>query len=240
MVMRAGLTFAGLIMGTIVGAGGAAAADLRLPAPPQAQATTSLPGWAGPYLGVQAGYLSGRSDISFSGTDEFHFVDPKAATVGGTAGYSAQWGRIVGGIEGDVNFVGARATIDTGFPPVPSVTQLQTTLNWNSHLRGRIGYTFDRTLLFASGGLAIAGVEDKAFDNASGAVASWSDTRAGWSIGAGAEHRFAPQASVRLEYLYDNYGSKTLAAQTIGTTAFGARESRLDTHTLRAGVYWRF
>ena len=243
MMTRFGLTLAALILCPVLGGGHVMAADLRLPASPapQAQAASvALLGWAGPYFGVQGGYLSGRSDISFPATGEFHFVDPKGATVGVMAGFSAQWGRVVAGIEGDVNFVDARATIDTGFAPAPSVTQLQSAVNWNSHLRGRIGYAFPRTLLFASGGLAIAGVESKAFDNASGAVANWSDTRIGWSVGAGAEFRVAPQGSVRLEYLYDNYGSKILGAQTVGAAAFGERESRLDTHTLRAGVYWRF
>lgn len=244
MTTRFRLRFAAPFIGSvIIAAGPAAAADLRLPAspPPQIQAASAaLLSWAGPYLGVQAGYLSGRSDVSFPATGEFHFVDPKGATVGATAGFSAQWGRIVAGVEGDVNFVDARATIDTGFAPTPSVTQLQSAVNWNSHLRGRIGYSFGRTLLFASGGLAIAGVESKAFDNASGAVANWSDTRVGWSIGAGTEFRFAPNASARLEYLYDNYGSKTLGSQTVGAVNFADRTSKLDTHTVRAGVYWRF
>ena len=45
---------------------------------------------------------------------------------------------------------------------------------------------------------------------------------------------------MRLEYLYDNYGSQKLAAQTVGVTTFAEREHKLDTHTLRAGVNWHF
>jgi opacity protein-like surface antigen len=226
----------------LVGVTQGQAADLRLPAaPPKPQpAVTALPGWAGPYIGAQAGYLSGRSETSFPGTDEFHNVDPKGASAGLSAGYSMQWGRFVGGLEGDVNFIGAKATIDTGFAPDPTITQLQSTIDWNSHWRARVGYAFDRTLIFAAGGLALAGVENKAFDNAVGATAIWRDTRAGWTLGGGVEYRVAPQASVRMEYLYDNYGTRTLAAQTVGATAFPSRESKLDSHTLRAGVYWRF
>ena len=117
MTTRFRLTFAAPLIGSVmIAAGPAASADLRLPAspPPQAQAASvALLSWAGPYLGIQAGYLSGRSDVSFPTTGEFYFVDPKGATVGATAGFSAQWGRIVAGLEGDVNFVDARATIDT-------------------------------------------------------------------------------------------------------------------------------
>ena len=215
------------------------AADLRVPpaAPNPQPAVAAFPNWAGPYIGAQVGYLSGRSETSFPGTGEFHIVDPNGVSADFSAGYSMQWGRFVGCIEGDVNFVGAKATIDTGFAPDPSITQLQSTIDWNSHWRARVGYAFDRTLIFAAGGLALAGVENKAFDNAAGATAIWSDTRIGWTIGGGVEHRIAPQASVRLEYLYDNYGTSTLAAQTIGATTFLSRESKLDSHTLRAGVY---
>lgn len=230
-------------MAALAGATPGLAADLRLPAAPAAQPqipVPALPSWAGPYIGAQAGYLSGRSETSFAGTGEFHVVDPNGFAGGVSAGYSMQWGRIVGGLEGDVNFVGARATIDTGFAPDPSITQLQSAVGWNSHLRGRIGYGFDRALLFMSGGLAIAGVESKAFDNGAGAVATWSDTRVGWTVGGGADYRVAPKASVRLEYLYDNYGTKTLAAQDVGATAFPSRDSKLDSHTLRAGIHWRF
>ena len=45
---------------------------------------------------------------------------------------------------------------------------------------------------------------------------------------------------MRLEYLYDNYGAKTLATQTIGATTFPSRELKLHSHTLRAGVHGHF
>lgn len=234
----------GLTIGVLLtGMTGATAADMKLPSSPPMPtkaAMASLLTWTGPYLGVQAGYLSGRAETSFPATGEFHFVDPKGAQAGGSVGYSVQWGRIVTGIEGDLNFVDAKATINTGLGPDPTVSQVQSAIDWNGHLRGRLGYAFDRTLLFATGGVAIARVESRAIDNAAGVTASWNDTRIGWSLGGGVEYRFVPQASLRLEYVYDNYGSKTLGAQTIGVTTFGARDSKLDTHTLRGGVYWHF
>jgi len=238
--MKSGIVVA--LTAVLAGTTQGLAADLRLPSAPapQSQLPPVLPSWAGPYIGAQAGYLSGRSETSFPGTGEFHFVDPKGFSGGLSAGYSMQWGRIVGGLEGDLNFVDARATINTGFAPDPSITQLQSTINWNSHWRGRVGYAFDRALFFVAGGLAFAGVDSKAFDNGTGAIATWDNTRVGWTLGAGVDYRVAPQASVRLEYLYDNYGARTLAAQTIGATTFPERESKLDTHTLRAGVHWHF
>ncbi len=218
------------------------AADLRRPpaAPPLQPAAAIASSWAGPYIGVHAGYLSGGGETTFPGSAEFHFIDPAGFAGGVTAGAAMQWGRIVGGIEADLSFIAAKSTINTGLSPDPTVTQMQSAINWNSHLRGRLGYGFDRALVFVAGGLAVAGVENKAFDNVAGVSGTWSDTRVGWTVGGGVEYRIAPQAAVRLEYLYDNYGSKTLPAQTFGFNTFSEREHKLDTHTLRAGVNWRF
>ena len=218
------------------------AADLRPPAPAlqRQPAAAMMPSWAGPYVGVQAGYLSGGGVTTFPGSDEFHFIDPTGFAGGVVAGTAMQWGRIVGGLEGDLSFVAAKSTINTGLAPDPTIAQMQTAINWNGHVRGRLGYGFDRALIFAAGGLALAGVENKAFDNGAGVTAAWNDTRVGWTVGAGVDYRVAPQATVRLEYLYDNYGSQALAAQTVGVTTFAEREHKLDTHTLRAGVNWHF
>lgn len=224
------------------GMGKGFAADLRVAAPvAQRQlAVPQLPSWAGPYIGVQAGYLSGGGDISLPATGEFHVVSPKSFTGGVMAGYAYQWGRVVGGLEGDVNVLGGSATIDTGFAPDPTVTQLQSKISWNGHLRGRLGYSFDQAMIFMAGGLALAGVENKAIDNAAGATAVWNDTRAGWTLGGGVDYRVTSAMTFRLEYLYDNYGSTTLGAQTVGNVAFAERAHKLDTHTLRAGLNWRF
>jgi opacity protein-like surface antigen len=216
------------------------AADLRLPvkATPQVQAVVLS--WAGPYLGAHAGYLSAGGEMTFPGSAEFHLIDPKGFAGGALAGFNIQRGHLVAGIEGDFGYVGAKETIDTGLAPDPAATQMQSRITWNGHLRGRIGYATSQALFFIAGGLAVAGVENKAIDNTVGATASWNDTRAGWTLGGGVDFLAAPKVTVRLEYLYDNYGIKTLPAQSVGGMTFAEREHKLDTHTLRAGVTWRF
>ncbi|MBC7580571.1 MAG: porin family protein [Tardiphaga sp.] len=224
------------------GIGKGLAADLRGAAPvAQRQLVVpQLPSWAGLYVGVQAGHQSGGGDINVPATGEFHAVDPKSFIGGVMAGYAMQRGRVVGGLEGDINVLGGSALVDTGLAPDPAVTQLRTKMSWNGHLRGRLGYSFDQAMIFMAGGLALAGVENKAIDNAAGVTAIWNDTRAGWTLGGGVDYRIVPAMTVRLEYLYDNYGTTTLAAQTVGNVAFAERAHTLDTHTLRAGVNWRF
>jgi opacity protein-like surface antigen len=216
------------------------AADIKLPVKAAPPLQPALAFWAGPYLGVQAGYLSAGGETTFPGSAELHLVDPKGFAGGALAGFNVQRGNLVAGIEGDFGYVGAKETIDTGFAPDPAVTQMESRITWNGHLRGRLGYGTNQALFFVAGGLAVAGVENKAIDNTAGVTASWNDTRAGWTLGGGIDFLAAPKVTVRLEYLYDNYGTKTLPAQNVGGVTFAEREHKLDTHTLRAGVNWRF
>jgi len=221
----------------------AKAADLMRapPAPPRAAAVApGLPDWAGPYLGLHAGYMSAGGELTFPGSDEFHFLDPKGFVGGALAGYSKQAGRLVYGIEGDVAFVSAKKTIDIGFAPTPSDSQLKTKITWNGHVRSRVGYAFDRVMPFVAGGLAVAGVDNKAVDNVAGATATWSGTRVGWSLGGGIDYALMSRAVLRFEYLYDNFGTQSLGAQTAGAVAFSDRDHKLDSHTLRGAVSWRF
>lgn len=105
----------------IAGTSGSLAADIRdaAPVPGPQPVAPLLSSWAGPYIGAQAGYLAAGSDIAGPGSGEFHLFDLKGFTGGVMAGYGKQWGRVVGGLEGDINFVGATTTIDTGFAPIP-------------------------------------------------------------------------------------------------------------------------
>ena len=112
------------LMAGMVGIVPGFAADLRLPAQtPQRQPSVAMmPSWGGLYIGVQAGYLSGGGETTFPGSDEFHFIDPTGFAGGVVAGAAMQWGRIVGGLEGDLSFVAAKSTINTGLAPAPTIT----------------------------------------------------------------------------------------------------------------------
>jgi outer membrane immunogenic protein len=99
---------------------------------------------------------------------------------GGQIGYNMQWGRFVVGVEGDAQATSGKtsasfafilpATALTAASPVTVTRTFET--DWMASLRLRAGYTpLDRVLLYATGGLALAG----------GTVTS-TDT---YSIGAG-------------------------------------------------------
>lgn len=104
-------------------------------------------------------------------------------------------------------------------------------MQWFATFRGRAGVlAHPQTLLYATGGLAVGEFKYTAQNTTSvqvftpgltgttplgaplvmaGAKASSSDTRVGWTVGAGVERKFSPNWSGKLEYLYMDFGSKT-------------------------------
>ena len=118
-------------------------------------------------------------------------------------------------------------------------------------MRGRAGFLFSPTaLLYATGGLAYGSVETGillAGFNAAGApisaTASGSNTRVGWTIGGGAEWKFSPNWSAKLEYLYMDIGrtSNTAFLTTAAGTGIGVNlTSRVTDNIIRAGFNYQF
>jgi outer membrane immunogenic protein len=130
-------------------------------------------------------------------------------------------------------------------------------LEWFATFRGRAGYLVDpQTLLYGTGGLAVGGFKYSAQATTSiqvfgpglggttpqggplvlaGAGVSSSDTRVGWTLGAGVERKFSPNWSGKLEYLYLDFGSKTYFAGTSNQTDVSFHD-----HIFRAGFNYAF
>ena len=64
-------------------------------------------------------------------------------------------------------------------------------------VRGRLGYAFDRTLIYITGGLAYGGLN-------ANPVTGDATSNAGWTIGGGLEYAFTNNWTVKLEGLYVN------------------------------------
>src|SRR5579871_2733616 len=66
-------------------------------------------------------------------------------------------------------------------------------------------------------------------------TASSGDTRVGYTVGAGIEHKFTPNWSGKLEYLYMDFGTRTYFAGTANQADVSFRD-----HVLRAGINYEF
>ena len=88
----------------------------------------------------------------------------------------------------------------------------KSTLDWFGTVRGRVGYAFDRTLVYATGGFAYGHITDELSASLTNPVFTHSvlgqidTTSTGWVVGGGFEHKFNPTWSVKGEYQYINLG----------------------------------
>lgn len=200
--------------------GAASAADLAArPYTKAPVAVASVYNWTGFYLGIVGG--GAWEDSSF---------DPKmkGGFVGGTAGYNWQAGNVVFGLEADGSWADVSA----------SATTLDVTLSSKidalGTVRGRIGYAVNNVLFYGTGGYAW--IDNKLSISTLGLTVSDTKFRSGWTVGAGVEAFFAPQWSVKGEYLYRSFSGATYFSGiglpfNTGTDKF---------HTVQVGVNYHF
>ncbi len=244
--------FPGLALAALVAAGPARAADLA-PTYKAAPAATSL-SWSGLYFGGDIGGVFGGgagisnffqddSDPKFANNAQRQSPSPSAFTGGLHAGYNWQFAPAwMLGIEGDWQWtrprysfcrqtdIGSAACSDNGngFANISSETRSIGTV------RARIGQTFDRLMVYGTGGVAFADIKTTV------------GVKTGWAAGGGIEWMFSPNWSVRAEYLHIDLGkvSNTLNLTTDNCEGSGpcgvtwSRDVRYD--TVRAGLSYRF
>jgi outer membrane immunogenic protein len=154
----------------------AMAADMPLKAPIYAPPIVYI--WTGCYIGANAGYAWGHSDVNYAQTGAYStyppayvaFADslgsPKIAmsgfTGGGQIGCNYQAGSFVFAIEGDGDYVGLSGTA-AALATVPVFLSVNSSsASVSSHslftVRPRIGYAVDRTLFYVTGGYAAGNV----------------------------------------------------------------------------------
>ena len=111
-------------------------------------------------------------------------------------------------------------------------------------MRGRIGYGFDRALIFVTGGLAYgnAAAPNVIVSLPLGAFGVRTDKpgmQTGWTLGAGAEFAVTNNWSVKGEYLYVDLGTKGVPYVNAALVPANIGEKTAD-HVARVGVNYRF
>ncbi|OAI24861.1 hypothetical protein A1351_02420 [Methylosinus sp. R-45379] len=194
----------------------ARAADLgaRRSAPP-ALAPPPAFLYSGFYVGAQAGWLGYADRAHVFAPNDVSLARVTArggGFVGGVhAGYDWRVGPLVLGLVGDVS--GARA-VGNAFEPFGVAIRDQ--LGAQGSLRARVGYAFDRLLIYATGGLNVA---DARHDYR----APWaSDSRhflvAAPTVGVGVEYAFTDRWSGRLEYRVSGVGAPRETSRILPST----------------------
>ena len=158
----------------LVAVAGSAMADgmvVRAPAPPPPPPPVvdrCAPGpWTGFYVGGNLGWAHLNSD--FNDNDRFfsdrrHFDDDEDAfTAGVQTGYNLQCGNVVFGVESDINWAGFDDDNDHRGRKAFNWSKWEweqqrfnrsRSMDWFGTIRGRIGWTNDRIMVYATGGAA--------------------------------------------------------------------------------------
>ena len=237
----------------------ASAADLPYKAPPPAVMAPVVFNWTGFYVGLNAGGSFGNSSVDyaqgpgtfgnppndrgvFAASYNFH---PDSFIGGGQVGYNFQTGNFVWGGEADIQGRSNQSTsVSHVFNQFQDRYTLTDTQNWFATFRGRLGYAVNNWLIYATGGLAVGRVQHEVFQASNSPIVSRdlsdSNTKAGWTVGAGVEYGFAPHWSVAAEYLYVDLGTDTINGPPGGI--FGATSVNFHDRTNigRAKVNYRF
>lgn len=190
----------------------ALAADLPAPhMPVKAMPMESLYNWTGLYFGVHAGY--GWGELT-SGVNAAVDHSPTGGLFGGQVGYNWQQGQFVFGVEADLAYAPIKGG-DGGTVPGPFTFAAESDMRYLGTVRGRLGFTWDRALIYATGGYAWANVH--ATMNVVG-VGSATDTLnlSGWTIGGGIEYAVTQNVTLRAEYLYVDFARETTTMNIAG------------------------
>jgi outer membrane immunogenic protein len=115
---------------------------------------------------------------------------------------------------------------------------LKTSLDYFGTVRGRAGYAFDRTLVYATAGVAYGQITDGAGISAAWAgqtLGAASDSKSvdamGYVVGAGVEHKFSTHWSAKAEYQYIDLGQDSVWAK--------ATKEDFAVSTVRIGLNYR-
>ena len=180
---------------------------------------------------------------------------------GGQIGCNWQSGHMVLGIEGDADAQRWKRSevLAGGVLPalfVPGDT-FDLRSDWQASVRGRIGYAWDRTLLYVTGGVAFTDIRAStnwvpgvfggfAFP---GTITSQTKNLVGGTVGVGVEHAVTNNFTVGVEGRYTWYGNQTFDAGQLATSTLRgvlftfaptSRDVRVETAEVLLKANWKF
>ncbi len=219
-------------------AGSAFAADAVVYNDP-APAVVDTFSWTGGYIGVNAGYAGGKFKTDFNELlGDVSLRGNASGFIGGVqAGYNWQFDQTVVGIETDIQGSGVKSDFDVSVPG-GTLVNLGTKVSWFGTTRVRLGYTpVDRFLVYATGGVAYGKV--KTYANSYLESSSQSDTKVGYTVGAGAEYAITNNVTLKTEYLYTDLGKLKLDYVDLDRS-WRIGEAKSQFHTVRVGLNYKF
>jgi outer membrane immunogenic protein len=226
---------AGTTAGLLLTATSAFAAEPLPPPPPPPPVFT----WTGFELGVHVGGGVGQTSAELEGASVTTFeplifsnsYDTTGVFGGVHLGYNYQMGPIVVGVQGEYNFAGI-----TGSASNIALNYEETAIREFGSADGRIGFAWDRLMIYAIGGFAYGDIRGQIncgdilcglfvppalFTGLRIPVTNdFAANRYGYDVGGGLEYNLMGNWTVRAEYRYYDWGSLGFAQAGFGAFVF--------------------
>jgi opacity protein-like surface antigen len=224
-----------------------------------------IPIWSGFYVGGNLGVDWSNVDIRrvdiltpagvavpFGGQN----INSSGGFGGGQFGYNWQWPGccFVYGIEVDLGGLANRS--ERGFSGTAfaggafagaAAARVHVDGGFFGDVTGRLGYTWGSTLVYAKGGFAwlntdvnISGTFTDATGVATGFSRDSNTTLAGFTVGGGFEHLLNPNWSMKLEYMFYEFGAPDTRCCNDGLNNFRITNNDLTVHTFKLGFNYFF
>jgi len=219
----------------------ALAADLPARPAPVAPVYVPVFTWSGLYVGLNAG-------VGWAGSNNLYINDslfgPSSLSIGsdagfvggGQIGYNFQTGAFVFGVETDIQYADLGSKANWGGY---SYSFNGGSSQYFGTVRARVGYAFDRVLVYVTGGLAYGGLNTNWWGG--------NNSNTGWTLGGGVEYAFTNNWTAKIEGLYVNLdqGNHIEAVNYIdGRGRFGAANLSSSSNSgggvVRVGVNYKF
>jgi outer membrane immunogenic protein len=205
--------------------------------------------WSGFYVGVNGGYAWDNKSVMnyFAPVTGFAGFSPgfetHGAFGGGQIGINWQVAHSVFGVEADIQGGNLRdainvTTVSNGGPLGVIASQK---IDYFGTVRARLGLAYDRSMLYATAGVAYGGVKDSILLTNGGAtdLLAKNFTGVGYVVGGGWEYYFAPAWSFKVEYQFIDLGHQTISG--VSTNAvFITTNNETKFQTGRIGLNYKF
>jgi outer membrane immunogenic protein len=258
----------------------------RRQAPPPVFVPVPVFTWTGAYFGINAGYVFDgdtrfdrtTGDLANNNAALVAGLRPTSARVrndgftgGGQIGYNYQFtpgSGIVIGIEADAAYTDLNRvntlSNTTNFGPlvtpgntaITRINQYQGGLDFLGTVRGRLGYAFDRFMIYGTGGFAYGGVNNQVTFAIPGGTTPFfegrqNDIQTGYAYGGGIEYALATDSflnffkssavTMKVEYLYYELGGDRFAIPGVngGPGNYSAR-AKNEGDLVRVGLNYKF
>jgi outer membrane immunogenic protein len=171
--------------------------------------------WSGFYLGAQGSFVSTDFTINNVASPAHFFNDPgdpikisrSGFLPGAFAGLQRQFGEWVVGLEAGTAFGSHQGHLRALGPN--ALTNYYSSVSELANLSGRVGYSFDRVLVFGKAGISGSKLKTSAdeypdYDHFGGSSAR----HVGFHVGLGTEFAFTDNLIAGIDYTHHAFGSK--------------------------------